>query len=214
MGNKAVSSSALPSFESASSKFTAKEISVLKENFRRLSSNKDYIPYETLSAVLNLANINNINYFKKLVLPKFISLFASKKNNGKAINGIDYEDYVSFSSVAKFGSMEDQKVKLVVLMYEGSKNGNYCLRKSSLKQLLVDAMICTGSTRDEVPLKLVEEWVQSLSPISDIMVDSALTQFSSQKERIEVSELLNFLKIESSLQTFLTMLFQLLDFTN
>eukprot|EP01031_Cornospumella_fuschlensis_P037941 gene37941-46094_t len=187
MGNKQGSVAALPSYEQAVTTLTGPDVEGVRTNFRDLSGGRDAISIDSIPQ----APLPNSGYLKKHVIPKLFVALDYKKDGV-----LDYEEYISAIALLRKGTIED-KAKLLLNMYDGSKNGGYLL-KESLKQLLVDATLCMQ--KQHVNLPQLEEWLANIKQLSDALVEAALLQYSSTG-RMDLQEFTNFLKVEGTVQS-------------
>lgn len=195
MGNKQATPSPFPSYEQATSLFTANELTAQRQRFHSLSGETEFI---NLEAFAKLPAFANLDYMRKSIVPRLLATCDLKKDGV-----LDIEEYTCSMALFRFGSLED-KCKLLFGMYDAAKTGG-CLNKDSLRQLLVDATVCLQ--KQDASLGNLETWIAGLKPLSEAMVESALLQYSlSGAQRLDLTEFLCFLKVESTLQGMLARL--------
>jgi hypothetical protein len=144
----------------------------------------------------------NADYVRKYVLPRLFAVMDMKKDNV-----LDLEEYLRSVALFRLGTVEDQ-IKLLYLMYDGSKSGG-CLTRENFRQMLLDASVCTQ--KEEIAVDVLEVWLADLSLLSDAMVQTAMVQFSSHSNKLDVQELTAFVKMESSVQGLIPLMQALID---
>jgi len=143
---------------------------------------------------------------------------------------VDFEEFLCAVALFRVGSTED-KIKVLFLMYEPSAKSG-CLMREQLRLLLVDSLIL--AQRQELPLQLLQSWIEEQHELSQGMVDMALFQYSSEGAsisaaaagvdkrgdggssvgdagRLDLAEFATFVALEGSIQGLLSFLPQILD---
>ena len=164
-------------------------------------------------------------YAKRHILPRFFSTMDVKKDGV-----VDFEEFLCAVALFRVGSTED-KIKVLFLMYEPSAKSG-CLMREQLRLLLVDSLIL--AQRQELPLQLLQSWIEEQHELSQGMVDMALFQYSSEGAsisaaaagvdkrgdggssvgdagRLDLAEFATFVALEGSIQGLLSFLPQILD---
>ena len=156
----------------------------------------------TCAKFTTMSTPKNADYARKYVLPRMFTAMDIKRRHS-----IDVEEFVRTVALFRLGTLED-KIKLLYLMYDGSKSGG-CLTRDNFRQLLLDACVCTP--KEEIPCETLESWLEDLSLLSDAMVQTAMVQFGSHYNKLDVQEFTAFVKMESSVQGLIRLLQGLID---
>jgi Ca2+-binding EF-hand superfamily protein len=247
MGNKGSLASPFPSYETALAHLTPAEVQHLGNSFKSMSRGRDALTLQGFLevglqswALYHNASFSPVLFFflphkqyakctsyaKRHILPRLFSTIDVKKDGL-----VDFEEFLCAVALFRVGSNED-KIKVLFLMYEPSaKTG--CLMREQLRLLLVDSLLL-AQRGQELPLPLLQSWIEEQQELSQGMVDMALFQYSSEgvsisaaaagvdkrgdggssvggDGRLDLAEFATFVALEGSIQGLLSFLPQILD---
>eukprot|EP01039_Chlorochromonas_danica_P006578 gene6578-7268_t len=191
MGNKQSSPSALPSYDHVANSFSSNDLEAVRERFYELSEKAESLDIGSFAKAL----MHNGPYIQKHILPR---IFACCDMNKDGM--LDVEEYVCAVALFRFGSL-DEKCRFLLAMYDSAKGGSSggAIVRESLRQLLVDATVLAN--KRVVALSSQEDWIASLKPLSEAMVETVLFQYATgAANKLDFGEFVNFLKVESTVQ--------------